>query len=134
MRHRLWLAVIAIGLALAASPAVAHAQDLLVVNAPFPFVAQGKTLPAGEYRVTLNENHQEVTITSPKGEATVALVSTRLASSNSPAQADRVAFDKVGNTYYLSELWFTPGEDGFLMYAAKEPHTHQALKATRKAK
>jgi hypothetical protein len=133
MNHRFWLLVAAVGLVLAASPAVTYAQEALVANVPFPFIAAGRTHDAGEYRLAVSENKEELTLTPMKGPATIALVQSRLAVINSPEQADRVVFDKVGNTYYLSELWL-PGQDGFLMYAAKEAHTHHMVKIGRKSK
>jgi hypothetical protein len=134
MNHRLWPVIAAVGLVLVALPAVAYGQEILTVNVPFPFVSQGKTHPAGEYRLSVGEDKGEVTIAPAKGPATVALIATRLASTESAAQADRVVFDRVGNTYYLSELWFAPGQDGFLLHATKEPHTHHVVKITSKAK
>jgi hypothetical protein len=132
MNHRLWLLVVAIGLVLAVGPATAYAQDTLVVNVPFPFIAAGTTHAAGEYRLKVSDSRAELTITPVvKGPATVALVMTRLSVISSPEQADRAVFDKVGNLYYLSELWL-PGQDGFLFHAAKEPHTHHVVKVGRK--
>jgi hypothetical protein len=76
----------------------------------------------------------ELTITPAKGPATAALIVTRLASSDSPTQADRAVFDEVNNTYTLSELWGGPREDGYLLHATKGRHTHHTVKVGRKAK
>jgi hypothetical protein len=133
MNRRLWVLLSAIGLVLAVSPATAFAQDALMVNVPFAFMASGKSHPAGEYRLQVSGNENEVMVMPAKGDQTVALVQSRLSVINSPEQADRVVFDKVGNTYYLSEMWL-PGEDGFLLYAAKGPHTHHTVKIVHKAK
>jgi hypothetical protein len=123
-----------LGLLLAVGPAAAFAQDVLLVNAPFAFLAAGKTHPAGEYRLTISEDKMELTITPAKGPATVMPVVTRLASSDSPAQADRAVFDEVNNTYTLSELWGGPREDGYLLHTTKGPHNHHTVKLGRKAK
>jgi len=133
VNHRLPVLVAAISLLLAAGPATAFAQQVLTINVPFPFLTAGKTHPAGEYRLSISENEAELTITPTKGPATVTLIETRLSAISSQEQSDRVVFDKVGNTYYLSEVWL-PREDGFLVHAAKEAHTHHTMKISRTAK
>ena len=133
MNHRLWVLVAAVSLVLAVGPATAFAQEIVTINVPFPFLAAGTTHPAGEYRLSVSENKEELTITPMKGSPTVELVQSRLAAVKAPEQADRAVFDKVGNTYYLSEVWLA-GEDGFLVHAAKEAHTHHTVKVGRKAK
>ncbi len=104
-----------------------------MVNVPFPFLAAGTTHPSGEYRLSVSENKMELTITPMKGPAAVAMILSRLSVVKAPEQADRAVFDKVGDVYYLSELWL-PGEDGFLLHASKEAHTHHTVKVGRKAK
>ena len=134
MNHRLSVLVAAVGLVLAVGSATASAQEVLIVNVPFPFLVAGKTHPAGEYRMGVSDNKMELTITPAKGPATVALIVTRLASSDSPTQADRAVFDEVNNTYTLSELWVGSRDDGYLLHATKGPHTHQTVKVGRKAR
>jgi hypothetical protein len=133
MRQPLWLLAAAI-LLLAAGPAVTYAQEVIYVNAPFPFMAQGKTHPAGEYRLTVSTDQMELAIAPAKGPTTVAVIATRLAGSDSPSLADRAVFDEVNGTYTLSEVWLAPGMDGFLLHATKGPHKHQVVKLGRKAK
>jgi hypothetical protein len=58
-------------------------------------------------------------------------VLTRIAEPDPPASEAKVVFDKVGDVYYLSEVWM-PGSDGFLLMATKEKHTHVKVKAIRK--
>lgn len=40
-----------------------------------------------------------------------------------------IVFDKIGERYFLSEVWL-PGADGYLLHATNEKHTHQHVKAT----
>jgi hypothetical protein len=51
------------------------------------------------------------------------LVLTRLAAPHAKLPEGRLVFDKVGDTYTLSEMWL-PDKDGFLLHATKEKHTH----------
>ena len=113
-------------------PAVSQAQDTALVTIGFPFVAEGKTMPAGPYELLLNSGHTAFTLTaSPKGTGVFLTTITRLAAPEPAAGDTRVVFDKVGDTYYLSEVWL-PGEDGYLVYAAKGKHTHQTVKGHKK--
>jgi hypothetical protein len=75
-----------------------------------------------------------MSIVPAKGPATVSLIATRLAGSDSAALADRAVFDEVNGTYTLSEVWLAPGMDGFLLHATKGPHKHHVIKVGRKAK
>ncbi len=98
----------------------------------FPFIVNGVTLPAGPYRVEVPEMGVVVFHAENGGKAADSGVITRLAASgNSPEDVSRLVFDKVGDKYYASEFWFD-GEDGYLIFAAKEPHTHHVVKIRKK--
>ncbi|HEX7485084.1 MAG TPA: hypothetical protein VF332_02955 [Vicinamibacterales bacterium] len=88
----------------------------------------------GQYELQLNTDGTAFTLTAvPKETGVFVMAITRLAAADPPASDTHVTFDKVGSTYYLSEVWL-PGEDGYLVYAAKVKHTHQTVKGTKKAK
>jgi hypothetical protein len=123
-----------VALAFVVGPAVAHAQaQSLVANIPFKFVAAGKPHDAGAYGLRLNTNRETVELVPPKGPGEVMLVVTRLAAPDRPTPEGRLVFDKVRDTNTLSEIW-VPGEDGFLVYATKETHGHQAIPLGKKAR
>ena len=107
----------------------AHAQTgTLRANIPFAFSAGGKQLPAGQYAITRATNGQAFTITSDDRKTTaVALIMTRTAGAihNTPADA-HVVFDKVGETYTLSEFWF-PGSDGYMLSTLTGQHEHRVV-------
>jgi hypothetical protein len=98
----------------------------------FPFVIGDQTLPAGKY--TIEQPTRELLIFqeekrgAPRVEAKVI---TRLAARELPNSQPTLVFDKVGETYHLSEVWFR-GRDGFLIYGTQAPHTHQHAKADMK--
>jgi len=104
------------------------------VTVAFPFVVGGKTLPAGRYTIEQPTREllifQEEKAKAPRVEAPVI---TRLAAPATPITAPKLIFDKVANTYYLSEVWFR-GADGFLLYGAKEAHTHSSVNTEPKKK
>jgi hypothetical protein len=133
--HRRFLVLLAIAAFMfVVHPAVSQAQDSARVTIGFPFVAEGKTMPAGEYELTLNSDHTAFTLAAvPKGTGLFLTTVTRLAASEPPAGDFHIVFDKVGDAYYISEVWL-PGEDGYLVYAAPGKHTHHIIRLHRKAK
>jgi len=114
--------------ALAVAPSL-FADDALKAEIPFPFQVEAKSMPAGMYdlRVDVESGAVEVKGGSPSTTAT-ALVMTRLGAHPHPDAKPHphLVFDKVGDTYTLSELWL-PGADGFLLHATKGEHEHRVI-------
>ncbi len=50
MKPRVLVLLAAAALLCAITPAVGYAQESATVTVGFPFVAEGKTMPAGQYR------------------------------------------------------------------------------------
>jgi hypothetical protein len=98
---------------------------------PFQFTAAGTVYPAGEYRFVEDETGLSFRIEGPGNVRGLALVLTRLAGGIHTTPADaHVVFDKIGETYYLSEIWI-PGQDGFLLHSTKEKHEHRIVNVPR---
>jgi hypothetical protein len=113
-------------------PAISYAQDAATADVGFKFVAAGKAMPAGKYDLRINGDRTGFTLVPAANGPSVMLVAiTRLGAPEIMNADTRFVFDKVGDAYYLSEVWL-PGEDGYLFYAAKEKHTHQVIKAMKK--
>ncbi len=106
----------------------AHAAQALRANIPFQFVVEGKALPAGEYDFIQSPDKQSIqVIPTKKGPSADALVLTRLGKGIHTTQIDaHIVFDKVGETYFLSEIW-VPEVDGYLIHATKQPHEHRSV-------
>jgi hypothetical protein len=105
----------------------AYGQTTASAKIPFAFAAAGKTLPAGQYNFIPDNNDQAIKVEGPKGAGVIVVVFTRLAGGmHTTPQDAHIVFDKVGEKYFLSEIWI-PGVDGFLLYSTKEKHEHRIL-------
>jgi hypothetical protein len=103
-------------------------SDLLRAKIPFAFSAGGKQFPAGQYDISHASGALSFKIASQDGKnSAMVLILTRTAGAihNTPADA-HVVFDKVGETYTLSELWF-PGADGYMLSTMKGQHEHRVV-------
>jgi hypothetical protein len=92
------------GFAALALTAKAHAPDQIAVNIPYEFVAAGKTLPAGMYRVGRLNDHDEgeLILTSIKNRAGVILLSSVVEST--AADKPAVTFTEIGGQHFLSKI------------------------------
>lgn len=92
--------------ALAALTVAGRAQtvDQVTVKIPYEFVAAGKTLPAGTYRVNRvgTNNATELELVSFENHTGVLLISNEVtpATDNKPT----VSFELVGDQHYLSKI------------------------------
>lgn len=95
---------------LAAFAVVGRAQildltvDQIVVNIPYEFVAAGKTLPAGTYRVhrLSGNNLAELSLTSFENHTGVLLISSEVSSAT--ADKPTLSFKVVGDQHFLSKI------------------------------
>ncbi len=110
----------------------AQEAQSLQANIPYPFVVEGTTLPPGAYDFVRSKDEQSIRVVSEsKGPSVNALVITRLGGGiHTTPQDAHVVFDKVGDTYFLSEIWI-PGMDGYLLHATKEKHEHRSINIPR---
>jgi hypothetical protein len=108
--------------------ATSYGQGGVRVNIPIAFNVSGKVLPAGDYVFSPTADDRSVRVAGEKDSA-VALVLTRLAAGIHTTPGDsHIVFDKIGEDYFLSEIWI-PGRDGFVLRATEENHTHRVLNA-----
>ena len=107
-----------------AGTARAFAQDVMVATVPFAFISSGVTHQPGRYGFrAINDDHAVEFDQSGHG-GNFASVVTRLDLAGPHAQtADgRLVFDKVGDIYYLAQMWL-PDEDGFQLAVPKGVQT-----------
>ena len=108
-------------LSLMAAAQVVQAQEALVVNIPFEFVAGKLTLPAGEYRVEKLEKNSVVVLTHCTQPGASAVVMTIAAQANEPQSDSKLVFNRYGNLYFLSQYWMAGSSHGrLLLKSARE--------------
>jgi hypothetical protein len=93
------------GLAALALTAKGEPADQIVVNIPYEFVAAGKTLPAGTYRVNRisDNNKRGLVISSFENGVAVMVFSSEVADKTRPEQPS-VTFQQVGDQHLLSKI------------------------------
>ena len=93
-----------IGVAGLGVAAKGQAVDQIVVNIPYEFVVDGKTLPPGTYRVNrLSDIHPEVLILSSfDGRAGLMVRSTEVESTR--ADKPEVSFEQIDGQHFLSKI------------------------------
>lgn len=108
----------------------AFGEEIIKSDVPFAFKVGSKTLPAGTYDFQIHRTDDYVAVesaTKVKGASAVEPIMTALAApSHSTAEDAHLVFDKVGNTYTLSELW-EPNMEGVLVHATKGKHEHHVI-------
>ncbi len=132
MRNRCWLIAVMVAFAIVVSATLSSAQDVASVNLPFKFNIGKKVLDAGKYEFTVPaDTTAALMITPVTGAPMVLPYITRLAAPETPLREPRFVFDKVGDEYFLSEIWL-PDRDGYLIHDTKQPHSHHAVKGAKK--
>jgi hypothetical protein len=105
MRKRYLRILIAlIGVAGLGTAAKGQVIDQIVVNIPYEFVAVGKTLPAGMYRVNRvsGADQEALVLSNFENGAGMIVFSTQV--ENSSADKPQVTFEQVGGQHFLSKI------------------------------
>jgi hypothetical protein len=94
-----------LALAFLAATQVARAQEPLLVNVPFDFIAGKMTLPAGEYRVQKPADDSGVLLIQRTDRGASAMVLCFAAQINAPQTQSKLIFHRYGDRYFLSQVW-----------------------------
>jgi hypothetical protein len=91
----------------AAGTAQASTTTVLRANVPFPFVVNGKNLPAGKYTVQRDDTAPGILVVrQAEGKYAAAIVSTIPDSGKDPAGSKpALTFKRYENQYRLSNVW-----------------------------
>ena len=93
----------------------AMGQTAMRVDIPFNFVAVGKSMPAGHYRVArYGTPSGQMWSISDEQDRTVMIMNTNQAESSQKAHRPSLVFRQAGGTYSLIQIWdWDSGRDVF---------------------
>ena len=111
MKRSIFGALMTLIVAFTVSVPAVHAQSnkLLSADVPFAFSIDGKPMPAGKYDV--REAGARATIIETKDGSAHVLGIYNYAGDNK-TQASKLVFDKVGDHYFLREVWTSASGQG----------------------
>jgi len=112
MKKRVFVMTSLFVLSILAASRVARAQESMVVNVPFAFVAGQAALPAGEYRVNIPFDSSALLLTPIDNPGAGAIVVTMPTQANEPSSDSKLIFHRYGNRYFLSQCWRAGSSSG----------------------
>ena len=101
-------------------------QSTIKATIDFPFMVGNKTLPAGPYEFVRDADAQSFAVRGGGNTAVIAIITRFARELHTTMQDAHVVFDQVNGNYMLSEV-VIPGEDGYMLLATKETHTHKVM-------
>jgi hypothetical protein len=94
----------------------AYAQSYAKANVPFAFNLGAAQLPAGTYEVKVISQSREIMIRNHETGAAALSI----ARSDRPGNTEsKLVFDRIGNQYFLIEVWNGLGADGMIIPTSK---------------
>lgn len=105
MKKRTFVTAILFVLSLIVAAQVAQADEPMLVNIPFAFVAGNVTLPAGEYRIKKLDRNSGVLLIKCSDPSATAIVVTHAAQANERQTESKLMFNRYDNQYFLSQVW-----------------------------
>src|SRR5688572_16622635 len=111
MRLRNSIGALVLGVLVLLTAMQAAAQDrVLTADIPFEFTVCKEQLPAGEYRIEpFSRAKPSIMIFRSEDNRLVEIVCTNDVQGTKLPAAGKLIFNRYGNQYFLTEMWF-PGE------------------------
>jgi len=135
MKTRILLMTSLFVLTMVAAGQVVQAQQLMLVDIPFDFVAGGTTLPAGEYSVGQSGAINTVLVLTQQGadRGAAVMIPTYGAQRSTPKSKATLVFHHYRDQYFLSQVWSAGEIRGRqLMKSAAEKEIIKLAKAETK--
>jgi len=109
-----------IGVGDVAARAQALSDGVIEADVSHPFIVKGKTLAAGKYVVKRvdDNNPQVLEIRSANGRKAVIFEAENAQTKEIPHKAELV-FDKIGDQYFLSQIWASDTDIGYQLPKTK---------------
>ena len=95
--------IMALALAFTASAQAQTALNFKTFSVPFSFNIGKKVLPAGEYKITAD--NQIIRIQKTDGKVNAIAMSQRTHTDNRVESDAKLTFRRYGDQYYLSQVW-----------------------------
>ena len=109
------LAAVALLLGSLAQAQVTH----LKANVPFDFVIGNTVYSAGNYDIGRFSNHEKILRIDNVDESRSTVVTSDTCSSNIPARKSMLVFHRVGDTYFLYQIWVEGNTSGLSLPKSK---------------
>ncbi|HVP54971.1 MAG TPA: hypothetical protein VMU45_08245 [Candidatus Eisenbacteria bacterium] len=115
MKRTLFGALMTLIVAFTVATPMVHAQTIMTANVPFAFSVGDHQLPAGAYAV--REMDRATLIASKDGQDKVLGIYQYAG----PSKADetKLVFDKVGDHYFLAQIWTSASGQGLQVPQSK---------------
>ena len=118
MKRNIFGALMTLIVAFAIAVPTVHAQNakMLSANVPFAFSADGKQLPAGAYEVREVGARATMIETQDGREKVLGIYQY---AGPSKATESKLVFDKIGDSYFLREIWTSTRGQGLALPESK---------------
>ena len=121
-----------LALAFVAAYAV-EAQEPVLANIPFAFTAGKMALPAGEYRVQESAQGSFMLLIQRTDRSAATFVMSNAVEVNRPQAHSKLVFHRIGNRYYLSQIWVEGHSRGRELAPSSKEKEQQGLLARNQA-
>jgi hypothetical protein len=115
MKRTMFGALMTLIVAFTVAVPMVHAQTIMTANVPFAFSVGDHQLPAGAYAV--REMDRATLIASQDGQAKVLGIYAYAGPSK--ANETKLVFDKVGDHYFLAQIWTSARGQGLAVPQSK---------------
>ena len=117
---------------LTAAPAYSQARQLKA-NIPFSFIADGKTLPAGSYRIDRMRKDPGVLVLQEQNSLDTAVVFTMPVESSVMQEQSKLVFHRYGEEYFLAQILYAGRSLGRELSESRVERTIRLAKNTSKS-
>jgi hypothetical protein len=102
-----------VGIGVATASAQIDSDETIEANIPYAFVIGDRTLPAGKYTIKVSDdmNLNLLVVRSADGR-TAAFFQTQDAQANETPRQTELVFNKIGDSYFLSQIWLAGSNQG----------------------
>jgi hypothetical protein len=116
MKRHLFGALMTLIMAFAVAVPMVHAQTIMSASVPFAFSVNGKLLPPGDYQVRELESRATLITNRDSNFHVLGIYSY---ADPSKLYENKLVFDKVGDHYFLREIWSSARGQGLAVPESK---------------